>query len=166
MGTVNGDYTGNRITQIGIVVANLEAAVENYRATFGWGPWRVYDLVPPLHHGVTLQGVPVESGMRVAIADAGGIDIEIIQPLWGPSQHAEFLAEHGDGINHILVRRFQDGVEQPIDPLTVGPAELSAGSFGPVGYSYLDGRDTLHTIVEITQGSTAESGMKPDRMIP
>lgn len=167
MGSLNNtDYTGHRITQIGIIVEELEAAVENYRSTFGWGPWRVYDLVPPLHRNITLQGKEVDGGIRVALADAGGLDIELIQPLWGPSQHAEFLAEHGPGINHILVRRYESGQEVILDAAGLGMAELMSADFGPVHYSYLDGRDNLHTLIEVTEGSTATSGMVPDRTIP
>ncbi len=167
MGAVNEPRNdGHRITQIGFVVDDLEGSVEAYRKTFGWGPWRVYDLVPPLHKNVTLRGVSVEGGIRVALADVGGFDLELIQPLWGESQHAEFLAEHGPGVNHVLVRRYENGREVPIDAVTLGMPEVMAGDFGPVHYSYVDGRDSLHTLVEITHGSTAESGMTPDRIIP
>jgi methylmalonyl-CoA/ethylmalonyl-CoA epimerase len=163
----NPPQDGYRITQIGYVVADLERTMKAYHHAFGWGPWRVYDVVPPQHHHALLRGRPVEGGTRIAIASCGTLDIELIQPLHGESQHAEFLSQHGPSINHILVRRYEDGVEISIDPSVLGLPSLASGSFGEgVHYNYLDGREEFATLLEIVQGSTAELGMVPTSIYP
>ena len=36
-----------RITQVTLVVNDLDAKVANYQAAFGWGPWRLFDTDQP-----------------------------------------------------------------------------------------------------------------------
>lgn len=158
---------GYRIVQVGYVVADLESTMRAYHERFGWGPWRIFTLAPPAHNGVTLHGVPVTSSLKIAIADAGGIDIELIQPLDGASQHAEFLERHGPGINHILLRNYVDGQELTIDPAVFGLPDLMSGRNGTaLSYSYLDGRDELATVIEVARGSNASQGILPDAIYP
>ncbi|MBW1691894.1 MAG: hypothetical protein JRJ70_14330 [Deltaproteobacteria bacterium] len=38
-----------RVSQIGVVVRNMEKAVENYESIFGLGPFTVYEFVPDRH---------------------------------------------------------------------------------------------------------------------
>ena len=38
--------TPMKITQIAVVVRDIEAALETYTQTLGWGPWSVFDYKP------------------------------------------------------------------------------------------------------------------------
>ena len=38
------------ITQIAVVVADMESALRPYTENLGWGPWSVFDYKPPLLH--------------------------------------------------------------------------------------------------------------------
>jgi methylmalonyl-CoA/ethylmalonyl-CoA epimerase len=164
----NAAPTGYRITQIGFAVDDVDATVRAYSDTFGWGPWRIYNLVPPRHHGVIFRGKPIESGVRVALAMAGEVEIELIQPLQGPGQFADFVAQHGQGLNHILIRRYdEDDDEVSIDVTSLGIPSLQSGNFGEaVGYNYLDGQADFATIIEIARGSSAKAGIPPDEVYP
>lgn len=71
--------------QIGIVVRDLQKKVDNYWVTLGIGPWQIIRMEPPILMEVTLRGKPVEASMLVAIAQSGNIQLELIQPLEGPS---------------------------------------------------------------------------------
>lgn len=155
------------ITQIGIVVADLDRSVRAYHDAFGWGPWQIYRLVPPLHTKVKLHGEAVESGIRIAIARAGPIDIELIEPLDGPSQHREALDAFGSGLNHILVRQLEeDGGEVEPDWSAMGLSELMSGRVEGVGsYVYCEGED-LGTIVEFASGRVVGSGFEPEEIYP
>jgi hypothetical protein len=35
------------ITQIAVVVADMESALRSYTENLGWGPWSVFDYKPP-----------------------------------------------------------------------------------------------------------------------
>ena len=89
------------ICQIGIVVRDLQKATDNYWATLGIGPWMTLRIEPPLLRDVTLRGKPVEASMLAAIAQSGSIQVELIQPLEGPSIWKEFLEERGEGLHHV-----------------------------------------------------------------
>jgi catechol 2,3-dioxygenase-like lactoylglutathione lyase family enzyme len=46
------------ITQIAVVVADIESALRSYTEHLGWGPWSVFDYKPPLLHDTVLRGQP------------------------------------------------------------------------------------------------------------
>ena len=87
------------VTQIGVIVRDMEQAVEYFSRAFGLGPFSpISDLVPdkswymgkihPLH-------------LRVSRAKWGSMEFELIQPVAGKSIHQDFLDSHGEGINHL-----------------------------------------------------------------
>jgi methylmalonyl-CoA/ethylmalonyl-CoA epimerase len=51
------------ITQVAIVVRDLEAAMEAYHRLLGWGPWQVYDFRPPLYGDLKHHGEPADYGV-------------------------------------------------------------------------------------------------------
>jgi methylmalonyl-CoA/ethylmalonyl-CoA epimerase len=146
------------IAQIGVVVRDLRAAMEAYRRTCGWEPWRIYELTEPLHSDTSVRGDPVAYSMRVGVTSAGGVDFELIQPLDGPSQYKEFLEEKGEGLHHVLLR---DGDGGPLDAASLGLPALMAGRVGDASYAYLDGQAELKTIVEVVNGAVQPTGVYP-----
>jgi hypothetical protein len=51
------------ITQIAVVVADIESALRSYTENLGWGPWSVFDYKPPLLHDTVVRGQPCEFRM-------------------------------------------------------------------------------------------------------
>jgi methylmalonyl-CoA/ethylmalonyl-CoA epimerase len=92
-------FTG--ISQIGIVVRDLDAAVARYWSDLGIGPWRIFTIDPANTPGMTLRGRPVEHAFRAALAMVGATQLELIEPGEGPSLYAEHLDEHGEGVHHV-----------------------------------------------------------------
>ncbi len=76
--------TPMKITQIAVVVCDMEAALKTYTQTLGWGPWSVFDYKPPLLQDAQVEGEPVEYRMIGAEASVDGLGFELIQPLSGP----------------------------------------------------------------------------------
>ncbi len=93
--------TPMKITQIAVVVRDIEAALKTYTETLGWGPWSVFDYKPPLLHDTRVKGEPAEYRMIGAEASVDGLGFELIQPVSGPSIYQEFLDAHGEGVQHI-----------------------------------------------------------------
>src|SRR5919199_2374551 len=93
------------ISQIAIVVNDIEDALVKYHRVLGWGPWNVYEHKPPSLHDTYVRGKPVDYTMIGAEAHAGPIDVELLQPVDGPSIYREWLDEHGEGMHHIAVMR-------------------------------------------------------------
>jgi methylmalonyl-CoA/ethylmalonyl-CoA epimerase len=88
------------ITQISVVVRDVERTMETYTKVLGWGPWNVHELRPPIHHSTELRGKPVHYALLGAEVHVGpgGMNFELLQPLEGESIFHEFLEQKGEGI--------------------------------------------------------------------
>ena len=100
-----------KLSHIGIVVRDLDKAVEYYGSVFGLGPFRTetYELKPFIYRGKTAN-----ARVRAAIADSGSVFIELVQVLEGETPHTEFLREKGEGIQHVafLVRDLDEKLNE------------------------------------------------------
>ena len=86
------------VSQIGIVVKDIEKTAEYYTSMFGIGPFTVYDTGLP---GAVSYGKPAPVKMKIALAQTGLIEIELIQPLEGGELYTEFLRNKGEGLHHL-----------------------------------------------------------------
>jgi len=108
------------VEQIGIVVEDVDRAVQFYSSVFGWGPFQILqsDI-----KGFIYRGRSVDCRMKVALAQSGPIEIELIQVLEGDTIWTDFLREKGEGIHHL---RFH------VDDLDGTLAELAKEGIEPV----------------------------------
>jgi hypothetical protein len=147
------------ITQIAIVVHDVRAALEKYHRALGWGPWNVYEHVPPALHDTQLHGRPAEYSMIGAETHAGPVVVELLQPLEGDSIYKEWLEEHGEGLHHIAVMRptpeQSDATKQRFADL--GATVLMGGRIGEtIEFYYLDTEPTLKVIFESGTGHAVD----------
>ena len=49
----------------------------------------------------TYRGGRVWTRERIAVAQAGSLQLELLQPVDGPSIYADWLEEHGEGLSHL-----------------------------------------------------------------
>lgn len=92
--------------QVGIVVRDLDKAVEFYSSAFGWGPFQVHEVKL---EGCIYKGQPGNCRLRVGMFRQGPVEIELIQVLEGETPHTEFLKTKGEGLQHLRFR--VDGLE-------------------------------------------------------
>jgi len=99
------------MSHIGIVVKDLDAAMDYYGSVFGLGPFQTetYELKPFIY-----KGEPANARVRAAIAYSGSVFIELVQVLEGETPHTEFLREKGEGIQHVafLVRNLDQKLQE------------------------------------------------------
>jgi catechol 2,3-dioxygenase-like lactoylglutathione lyase family enzyme len=156
-----------RVTQVAMVVKDVEATARHYWEDLGIGPWNFYTLDPANTPQMTLRGIPVAHSFRAAIAKLGDVALELIQPLDGESLYAEHLATHGEGLHHIALQ-VDDFEAAKIHLRSKGYAEVQAGrSLGVASYVYFDTDKRLACITEF--GSGVEQGKSfppPERTIP
>lgn len=98
--TLQGRIAVGTFDQVGFVVPDLDAAMADFSVNLGIGPWAVWDYVPPFLPRRELRGRPGTFSMRAGFAGVGP-QIELIEPLDGPSLWHEFLAGRGRGIHHL-----------------------------------------------------------------
>ena len=154
------------IGQIGLVVKNLEAAMESYWQTAGIGPWSVYTAgAPPL--SCVYHGHPANYKIRLATALSGPIQMELIEYISGDTIHRDFLASERKGVEHlgIYVPDLEEAL-QPYQEMGVGILQRAAGlGIKADGcYAYLDTESILGTILELIQSSSQP--IPPERIYP
>jgi methylmalonyl-CoA/ethylmalonyl-CoA epimerase len=149
-------FAGRPIFQIAFVVNDFEAALKRYTKALNAGPWRCYTLGADGHTACAYRGGPTESS-RLALNDQSP-QLELIQPLKGPSAHDDWLREHGEGPHHvgILVDSVADAIEQMAD---AGYEAVQTGSgIGPArdgAYAYFDTTAALGLMVEAVEAPTS-----------
>src|SRR5215469_1073206 len=155
------------ITQIAVVVADIEAALKSYTENLGWGPWSVFDYKPPLLHDTFVRGEPCEFRMIGAETTVDGLGFELIQPVSGPSIYQEFLDTHGEGVQHIACMKHSDGDSELMKRHwhDQGADVLMSGRIGDgIEFYYLDTAPMLKFVLESGNGHAID--LKPIRVYP
>jgi len=91
------------LVQIGIVVRDVQKAVEYYTRSFGIGPWEIRDVsLGPDRCRVRGKPFTIKSHPD-AFAQLGPIELELIEP---PEDgiHRWFLDQKGEGLHHLCFR--------------------------------------------------------------
>jgi methylmalonyl-CoA/ethylmalonyl-CoA epimerase len=122
--------------------------VKKYAGDYGIGPWSIYEFNPDAVSDMILHGKAQSYAMRLALANVGNVQWELIQPKDDNSIYAEFLEEHGEGLHHVAF-----GVEDYDKTMQFyrdkGHHILQGGTWEGLIYTYLDSRKDLGIIAEI-----------------
>jgi catechol 2,3-dioxygenase-like lactoylglutathione lyase family enzyme len=86
------------ISQIGVVVKDVEKTAAFYSSAFGIGPFTVYEWSPDRHWN---DEKPSYLRLRMAKVMWDNVELELIEPLEGTSDHRSFLETHGEGLHHL-----------------------------------------------------------------
>lgn len=86
------------IQQVGIIVRDREKAIQKFHSLLGIGPFRLLNLDQP---EVLVHGKKIRCSVKLAFAQAGPIEIELIEPGEGNSIWSEFLHTKGEGLQHL-----------------------------------------------------------------
>jgi hypothetical protein len=143
--------TVNTVSQIALVVLDLDEAVRRYWAQCGIGPWRTYTYQPPLVKDMTYRGRRHDYRMRLALAQAGDVMLELIQPLSDENIYTEHLRAKGPGLHHIgiVVPSVQAAVAEAVrGGVQVLQSGRGYGLRGDGAYAYMDTERLLGMIVE------------------
>ena len=129
------------INQVAIVVHDLEQVAMNYWTILGIGPWSIFEWEAPLVYDRTYHGQRAWARERIALAQVGAVQLELVQPVEGPSIYRDWLEEHGEGLHHMNF--LVDDVDQAVAALAeLGFPSMQSGRFGPPeqhgAYNYVD----------------------------
>jgi hypothetical protein len=138
--------------QIAFVVGDLERAAREFDARLAAGPWRGWTFGPQ-GQGREYRGHPAAWTLRLALNDRSP-QYELIEPLDGPSIHADWLNERGEGFHHVgyVVTSF---VQTTAEMEAAGhPPIACIHSFGAAGdgaAAYFDTAEALGFLVEAVE---------------
>jgi methylmalonyl-CoA/ethylmalonyl-CoA epimerase len=86
------------LSGVGVVVKDIDKAIDYYSETFGIGPFTTIMFKPEKHW---VNGKPYPVTLKLAFAPMGGsVTLELLEPL-SEGPHKEFLETHGEGLQHL-----------------------------------------------------------------
>jgi methylmalonyl-CoA/ethylmalonyl-CoA epimerase len=143
-------FQDRHIDQIGIVVPDLDEALPFYAEMFAVDVWNIYtydDAIVPFRE---FRGSPGQFSMMLALGGSSP-QIELIEPICGPSLYHEWIEERGYGLHHLGV--FVPSVDEVITEMRGhGIAVLQRGSGygldGDGAFAYFATDDHLSTYIE------------------
>ena len=92
---------------------------------------------------------------------------ELIEPVDGPSIYKEFLADHGEGLHHLLVEHDGTDFEGAIETFTErGCPPLMEGRFGDIRFVYVETEGPLKTVLELVHRPPGFVRPEPDYWYP
>jgi len=140
------------ITQICWVTDDLERTEALLSGQFGTGAWTRIPDVTFEAGSTTLRGVPAEFTAHIALGYAGDLQLELIQPVSGPTIHAEFLDVHGPGLHHVCFD-VEDVDAACASAEDAGLPVLMRGSMmgGEIEFAYVDGSAAGAPYVELAR---------------
>lgn len=129
------------------------------------GPWKLLAISNESANNIQLDGEPVTEPFRsyIAIANVGGMEIEVIQPGFGPNPYSKYLQERGCGLHHIKFKvADNDLLKKEVDYLAklVGKGVQYSGEYGLDRHYYIDTYDQLGSYVEL--GNFADMPVPPE----
>jgi methylmalonyl-CoA/ethylmalonyl-CoA epimerase len=140
----------NVITQIGILVHDIEQTSQAYANFFGvdkpqWFMTGTADIAQTEHNGE-----PSEARAKLAFFDMGSLQLELIEPDQHPSTWREYLDEHGEGPHHIAF--VVEGMKEKVSLMEKnGMPLVQKGEYEAGRYAYMDTSKQLKIILELLE---------------
>jgi len=134
------------MTQVGVVVKDLDKAIANMK--------RIFDVTPSSvgetrKEGRVYHQKPGNFMAKIALFDFCNIQFEFIQPLSGESIWKNFLDEHGEGLQHVSFRVADHGkARAQMQEAGTFPEMQGYAMFRPVRWDFYNTEDLLGFSVE------------------
>lgn len=161
----NNTIDEKKIVQICIVAKNIDRLMKQYWDILGIGPWDVYTFNQDTLSEFKVQGRSVgDFEYKLALANFGDTQLELIQPVKNVPIYENFLREKGEGIHHIKEMVDDKDIERRVEKFKRKGIEVTvSGKFGQDIFVYLDTEPTLGMIYEIGNCGTIPP---PERKYP
>ncbi len=137
------------ITQMGYVVADLDAAMERWKTTVGAGPFERLNHVEVVDG--LYRGTPTNVDISVAIAEVGGIQLELIEQHNDvPSCYRDLFAAGEEGLHHVAVQPADFDAEVARYE-ALGCPQAFGGLYEGARFVYMDTSGSLGIMVELVE---------------
>ena len=151
---MSGILGTNAITQVALVVKDIESAKQKYASFFGIEPPPTVDSGDYKITQTTYKGEPApKAACKMAFFKVGdNLSLELIEPNEEPSTWRDFLNEKGEGIHHIAfgVKNMNEKLEKAAE---IGIETIQRGKYGDASgeYAYLDANADLKCVIELLE---------------
>jgi catechol 2,3-dioxygenase-like lactoylglutathione lyase family enzyme len=141
----------NIVTQVGIIVKDIEKSLDAYVDVFGLEQRPDVIITDgPDQANTKYRGQTSDAVAKLAFIHVGQVDIELIEPVGGPSTWKEFLDTHGEGVHHIAF--FIKGTDKVVAYLEgKGIPMVQRGDYTGGMYTYMDAAPKLGVMLELLE---------------
>jgi catechol 2,3-dioxygenase-like lactoylglutathione lyase family enzyme len=138
------------ITQVGLVVRDIEAAARAWSEVLGL-PVPEIIVTDPVERAHTLyHGRSTPARAKLAFFQLGQVSLELIEPIDQPSTWNDQLVDHGASLHHIAFE--VNGMAQVQAALTAnGMPTAQTGDYEGGRYAYVDGGERLGAVIELLE---------------
>jgi len=147
----------NVICQIAVVVRDVERAAKRYAEIFGLEVPSSILTAPKEETNIRYRGQSTDARAKLAFLQMGPqLNIELIEPVGGPSVWQEHLDSRGEGVHHIAFRvKGMDEVLAYLDG--EGLPTVQRGDFTGGQYAYIDSAADLGVMLELLASTSGDA---------
>ena len=140
----------NTVVQVGIIVRDIKAKTRAWSEILGLPLPEISITDDWDKTQAEYKGEPTRARARLAFFKMGNLDIELIEPVDGPSTWKDQLDQHGSSLHHIAfkIKGMQDKTAY-LDAR--GIPLVQRGEYVGGRYAYFDGIAQLGTILELLE---------------
>jgi methylmalonyl-CoA/ethylmalonyl-CoA epimerase len=141
-----------KMFQVAFVTRDLERSMKAWVDNLGVGPWRVAAFTEETVKNFVVGGKAITEPFKflIGISWMGDTELEIIQPVYGPTIYSKFLEEKGEGLHHIKERISDEDIERVLaDYEAKGIDVTQTGRFFSDFHYYLDTESKLGFVYEL-----------------
>lgn len=148
--SISKAFNSGSVDQVAFLVEDLKESIQMWSAALGLTDWKIYTYSQDNIQDPTYRGEVGKFKMRLALAGTSP-QIELIQPLEGPSIYHDWIAKHGYGMHHLGF--FVSSVENTIEDLQkdgIGIIQSGRG-YGldtDGGFAYIETPGTFDVVLE------------------
>lgn len=156
---------GRPVAQIGIVVRDIDRALETYVTKWGLKGWQGFVYSSDNVRSLSYLGEPADYRMKVAWTGANP-QVELVQSLDGPNIYEDWLERRGEGLHHLGI--LVDSIQTEVEVMQKAGYEILMAGFGhgldgDGGFAYLDTEPELGVIIELIK---APARRRPPDFLP
>jgi methylmalonyl-CoA/ethylmalonyl-CoA epimerase len=138
------------VTQIGLVVKDIDHSIDAYCEVFGLPHPEVIITDDYAAAKTQYRGRPSFARAKLAFFHLGQVDLELIEPVGEPSTWKEALDAQGEGFHHIAFQIKDTGkVVQILE--SKGIPQVQQGHYTGGMYTYMDASKKLGLVLELLE---------------
>jgi hypothetical protein len=141
-----------KLYQIAFVTRDLQKSMQAWIDNLKIGPWAVLTFTEKSVKNLRVNEKPVTEPFKflIAISWIGEMQLEIIQPVYGPTIYSEFLERRGEGLHHIKEQIHDDQLQKILaEYRESGIGVMQTGQFDIDVHYYLHTEPKLDFIYEL-----------------
>jgi len=152
----------NKVSQVAIVVKDIEKSMKFYWEELGMGPWNIWHYGPTTTRETTYHGQPVKHEFVGAETMVGDLNIELLMHVSGSSIYRDFLDKNGEGLHHVAYAT--NDIGSALERFKkMGIGVIQSGKVEKDSWYYLDTESKFGIIIELF---TNYGFRPPDRVYP